>query len=108
MAYFSLVILMVLLPKPVRFTLAGYPNPARGFLRLRFGLPVNSQVDLAVFDANGRRVRTLLRAGAPRGTHELAWDGSDTRGRATANGVYFCRLVAGGNAIRTRKLVLVR
>jgi hypothetical protein len=52
-------------------------------------------------------VRTLVDAVVPPGHHDRAWDGKDSAGRPVASGVYFARLVAGGETAN-RKLVLVR
>jgi len=83
------------------------PNPASPFTRISFVVPSTTDASaLVVFDAGGRRVRGLGdNFGA--GLHEIAWDGTDDRGRAVKAGVYFYRLEAGG-ARFTRRLVLVR
>jgi subtilisin-like proprotein convertase family protein len=73
----------------------GYPNPFGDSATLRFGLPRSQQVELAVFDVRGRRVRVLARGSREAGVHTVIWDGRDDRGRPSASGVYFCRLHAG-------------
>ena len=72
------------------------PNPASGPMRIVFGLPREGQVDVAVIDAAGRRVRALASGSFNAGTHELKWDGRDDRGGATAPGIYFLRVQSGG------------
>jgi hypothetical protein len=84
-----------------------FPNPLWGHTRIRFELPVRGMTELAVYDAAGRRVRTLMRCTAGPGPGEYAWDGTDDAGRNLASGVYFLRLRA-GTAERTRKLVIIR
>ncbi len=81
------------------------PNPSRGAVRLSLELPVASAVEAVVYDAAGRRVATLARGVRPAGTHVIAWDGGDARGRRAAAGVYFVRASAGGS-IATRRVVL--
>jgi hypothetical protein len=83
------------------------PNPAAPFTRISFVVPSSAAPSaLVVFDAGGRRIRGLG-DGFGAGLHEVAWDGTDDRGRAVKAGVYFYRLEAGG-ARFTRRLVLVR
>ena len=50
---------------------------------------------LAIYDAVGQRVATLLSRRPERGTYAEAWSGRDEAGRALAGGVYFYQLEAG-------------
>lgn len=83
--------------------LAALPNPFNPKARFVFSLPAASAVQLAVFDAAGRRVATLL-DGAPRpaGEQAIAWDA-----RGLASGVYLARLEAAGRR-QEIKLTLLR
>jgi len=83
------------------------PNPFAGGTTIDFDLPSDSDVTLAVFDAAGRHVATLVRGVVPAGHHTAAWNGRDASGRRTASGVYHCRLDAGGRSL-VRRLVLLR
>jgi flagellar hook assembly protein FlgD len=69
-------------------------------------LPRAATVDVTVFDAAGRRVRTLLSGRAPAGRTSLAWDGGDARGRPAGAGLYFVR-AAGPDGAATRRLVRI-
>ncbi len=92
-----------------RFLLAPpRPNPARGPATIGFALPsAGGSARLAIFDATGRLVRTLLdRAVAP-GEQTLVWDGLASNGVLAPAGVYFVRLESAGASI-SRKLLLVR
>jgi hypothetical protein len=84
------------------------PNPFNPSTTIRFEVPgQGGHVSLAVFDVNGRRVRTLKDGWASGGPHTARWDGRDAQGRPAASGVYFCRLQVSG-ASESRKMVLVR
>lgn len=94
---------------PARYALhACRPNPFNPRTTIRYDLPEPASVDLAVYDLNGRRVRTLLG-----GVHEaagaraVAWDGRDDRGRSLGSGVYLCRMTA-GTFRETKRMLLVR
>lgn len=83
------------------------PNPFNPQTALRYGLAAAGPARLEIFDARGRRVRTLLDGARAAGDHVAVWDGRDDHGRAAPSGVYFCRLSAGG-AVSQQKLQLVR
>ena len=61
---------------------------------ISYTLPAPGRVSLAVYDAAGRQVRTLLNA-APQtaGPRSVAWDGLDRDGRPVPPGPYGWRLV---------------
>jgi len=86
---------------------APQPNPARARVAIRYTLDATRQTLLQVHDLTGRAVRTLCASSMKRGAYSVTWDGRDPHGRSLANGVYFCRLKAGGY-VGTEKLVLQR
>jgi photosystem II stability/assembly factor-like uncharacterized protein len=85
---------------------APWPNPSRGTTRFTLDLPSRGWASVAVFDAAGRRVRTLNAGVLEPGRHELAWDGTDERGSRAQAGVYFVRAGTGADAV-TRRVVRV-
>jgi hypothetical protein len=97
-------------PPPARgvvLSLENSPNPFNPATAIRFELARAADVVLAVYDASGARVATLVDARLPAGRHRARWNGADGRGARVASGVYFCRLEAAGEE-RTRKLVLLK
>lgn len=76
----------------VTFLAPGAPNPFSGTLRLRFGLARPGVADLSIFDAAGRRVRTVASGPYGPGRYSIAWDGRDASGGSAAPGLYFVRL----------------
>lgn len=83
------------------------PNPMQDGCVLRFGLPHASQVTLAIYDQQGRRVRTLAGGEHSAGEHTARWDARDDHGRPVASGLYFARLVVEGRRL-TQRFVTVR
>ncbi|MEQ1831836.1 MAG: expansin EXLX1 family cellulose-binding protein [Candidatus Eisenbacteria bacterium] len=71
------------------------PNPSRHRAVLGFDTAREGDVLLRLYDASGRRVRTLVRQHFAAGRHQVLWNGTDDAGRAVAPGVYFCRVTAG-------------
>jgi hypothetical protein len=93
---------------PARPALLGAaPNPFNPATAIRFSLARPARVRLLVFDVTGALVRTLADRVFDAGTHAVAWDGRDGRGRELASGAYSCRLEADG-AREAKKLILLR
>jgi hypothetical protein len=93
-------------PGPAFALGAPSPSPFGSSTQLSFALPLASAVTLEVYDASGRRVRTLARGAFAAGVHELAWDGRGEDGSPVAAGVLFVRLRAGGQEAVRRVVAL--
>lgn len=78
------------------------PNPCRDRTTLVFRSPAEGRVTLAVFDASGRLLRTLVEGPLKAGRHAFAFDASRLR-----TGIYFVRLTT-DEATRTEALRIVR
>jgi hypothetical protein len=79
------------------------PNPSRRPVSFHVcSVPDAGPVELRIYDASGRIVRTL-RHSRPSGL--LVWDGRDSKGSFLPAGVYFCRMAGRGEAV---ELVLIR
>lgn len=72
--------------------LGAFPSPFATHVALTVDLTRPGRASLAVFDAAGRRVRALLDASLPAGSHPVRWDGRDEANRSVPAGVYFVRL----------------
>jgi hypothetical protein len=80
------------LGEPRHYTTSIRPNPMYGQAQVLFDLPESAVVRLALYDATGRFVRTLINGPRVEGSHAIDWDGTDEAGRPVPNGVYFCRI----------------
>jgi hypothetical protein len=87
--------------------LGARPSPLLPGGALAFTLPRGGSARLELFDAGGRRVRTLGGSAFDAGEHRLVWDGADEGGRPCPGGVYLARLRGAGQE-RAAKVVLVR
>ncbi len=83
------------------------PNPFAPTTRITFSLPKTLEVNMSIYNVEGRRVANLLDERLDAGRHDVAWDGKDASGRPVAPGVYWYSLRTGGKAL-TRKMVLVK
>lgn len=76
-----------------------FPNPAVGRSTFRFSLPVPTQVNLSIYDVQGRLVRTLVNAPYPAGRFTVSWDGHSDDSHPAATGIHFVRLEAAGQHV---------
>lgn len=82
------------------------PHPGRGGLRFSFTLAGETPVTVVVFDAHGRRIRTLAAGTFPRGVHPMTWDGREESGALASAGIYFYQLAVPGRTLSRRGLLL--
>jgi hypothetical protein len=95
-------------PGDFRWRLAqNTPNPCINTTQIRYELARSARVRIAVYDALGRRVRTLVAATQEPGEHTARWDGCNDRGERVSSGVYFYNMEAGDFAA-TRKMLVLR
>jgi glucose/arabinose dehydrogenase len=93
---------------PTDFALAqNYPNPFNSDTIIRFSLPFDTGTRLTIYNLAGQTVRRLVDGPASAGAQVITWDGTDSRGRQVATGVYAYRLETQDRQ-QTRKLLLLR
>jgi hypothetical protein len=94
---------------PERFELTqNYPNPFNPSTQIRFALPAQSKVTLAIFDILGRQIRTIVNnESKPAGVYNVEWDGRNSNGIIMPSGTYFMRLQSGTYS-ETKKLMLLK
>ena len=68
------------------------PNPAHHACTVRFRLAREGRTALAIYDASGRRIRSLMSGRSAAGDREVRWDGRDDAARSVPEGVYLVRL----------------
>lgn len=82
------------------------PNPNPSGAVLAFSLEATMNVQLSIYDLQGRLVETLIDGALPVGEHSVQWQNS--RGATGVSpGVYYARLSSDGTS-RTRKLLVIR
>jgi hypothetical protein len=83
------------------------PNPFSTETTISYNLQSAGTVRLEVYTLSGRLVRTLVDRPIGAGSHQVVWDGKDSRGRDVGSGVYYYRLDA-GTGVRAGKMILLR
>jgi flagellar hook assembly protein FlgD len=85
-----------------------HPNPFRDTTTIPYTLDRSAPVQIAVYDAQGRHIRTLADDLLPAGNHTARWDGLTEEGAPLADGVYYLRLTIAGLSIASQGMVLAR
>jgi len=93
---------------PAAFVLEhNYPNPFNAETQIRYELPYNCRVKLAVFNLLGREVKELVNESQTPGLHEASFKAGEL-----PSGVYFYKLMAigtdGQSYQLTKKLMLMK
>ncbi len=84
-----------------------YPNPFNPQTTVAFDLARSGDVELAIYNILGRKVKTVFDGKLLKGHHEFDWDGTNDAGTSIASGVYFYRLQT-ASATKARKMLLLK
>ncbi len=90
------------------FTLyQNYPNPFNPSTTIQYNVPKAGDVEVNIFDIQGRLVRSLAKTFYQAGDHSLVWDSRSNSGAIVASGTYFCQVLFNGSSL-VKKLVLIK
>jgi len=93
---------------PTVFSLAqNHPNPFNATTEIRYGLPLESEINLTIYNLMGQKVRTLVNEHQSAGYKIVNWDGKNEKGQEVSSGIYFCRIKAGDYSA-TKKMVFLK
>ena len=84
-----------------------YPNPFNPTTTVRFNLPEEAHVTLAIYTYTGQLVKKLVNHTLAAGQHSFKWDGTNSSNNTVAGGVYFYKLQT-AEQVLTKKLVLLK
>ena len=79
-----------------------YPNPFNPITAIDYGLTQNSDVQISIYDINGRLITTLIHEFQIAGYHSITWDAS-----SYSSGIYFLNMSADEIA-ETKKMILIK
>ncbi len=83
-------------------SIQNFPNPFNPETNIQYNLHSDSEVNIQIFDVQGKRVRSLVNEHQSAGSHTLRWDGLSDNGNHVPSGVYFLRLSTGSETVSTR------
>jgi hypothetical protein len=93
---------------PASFELAqNFPNPFNPETQIKFELHRAGLAELSVYNLTGERLRLLVSAHLPAGTHTFKWDGKDEAGKSLSSGIYLYRLRHGALE-KSRTMLLLK
>ncbi len=89
-----------------------HPNPFNGRIHTSYQMPAAGRVQIELFDALGRSVRSWAQRADRPGHATWSWDGRNTAGRSVASGVYVVRFrffsEVGALQTQIRRIALLR
>jgi hypothetical protein len=94
-------------PPYAGFGLSCHPNPCNPAATIDFSLASAQHANLAIYDAQGRLIKTLVDGTLAGGSHSIIWNGTNESGARVASGVYFSRINA-DKKFATKKILLLR
>ena len=93
---------------PAKYTLAqNYPNPFNPSTVIKYGLPKDGDVEIAIYNVTGQRVRLLVSTEMKAGMHEVSWDGRNDAGHSLPSGIYFYRMRT-SSFNEVKKLIMIK
>lgn len=85
-----------------------YPNPFSTPTQIAYQLERAGRVQLRIYDAAGRLIRTLADELQSGGEHRIVWEGLTDRGQRAAAGTYLYELSIDGQAKSARTMILLK
>jgi hypothetical protein len=93
---------------PTEFSCSqNYPNPFNSSTTIKYGLPVDSDISLTIYNLLGQRVKTVnMKQSA--GYKSFTWDRTDNAGNIVGSGMYFYVLKAGDKFQANKKMLVLK
>ena len=91
------------IPLPSDYILyPAYPNPFNPVAIIEFGLPIENNASVVIYDITGREVTRIINKFLPAGYHKVKWVAHNQ-----ASGIYFVRMIS-GEFIKVQKIMLIK
>ncbi len=92
--------------KPFVLDFSIFPNPASDIVNIRFESGYVGQINVSVFDFNGRLTDIIYKGETLDGSLNLSWNGRTEIGKRVRSGVYFC-VVEFGEIRISRTMIII-
>lgn len=79
-----------------------YPNPFNPSTNIEFSISKKTNIDLTIYDINGRKISKLINSILETGNYKVQWNAE-----IYPSGVYFYKL-SSGNSVITKKMILIK
>jgi len=84
-----------------------YPNPFNPVTTISYQLPLDSEVELIIYNIKGQKVKTLVNETIPAGEHSVVWNGKSDQDRSVSSGIYFYKLKTKEDS-KIKKMILLK
>ena len=84
-----------------------YPNPFNPTTKIAYSIPERGNVQVRIYDVNGKETKILQTGMQESGEHTLTWDSRNAGGTTVTSGVYFYQ-VQYNNSILTKKMIYLK
>ncbi len=92
---------------PNRFSLyQNYPNPFNPSTTIEYQVSKRSNVEVTIYDIDGRLVKTLLNSVQYPGQYSIQWNGQNDNGNMVSSGTYFYQISSDDNQLVKKMLLL--
>ncbi|MFO7896306.1 MAG: choice-of-anchor Q domain-containing protein, partial [Candidatus Cloacimonadales bacterium] len=94
--------------------ISSYPNPfypqrsARNSSNIHLDLAESGQIEFAIYNIKGQKVKSLLDAYSELGRFELQGDGKDDLGQPLASGTYLIKLAVNQELRQAKKITVLK
>src|SRR3989339_97081 len=85
-----------------------YPNPFNLSTTIPVSMPVQSEVEISVYNIIGNQIKTIYKGTLGSGKHWFRWDGTDDKGNIISSGIYFYRLSDNSKIDMIKKMILMK
>lgn len=77
-----------------------FPNPMRDLSRIVYSLPLNTWMEIALYDITGRKLQILYSGMNRKGKYEMEWESGQIE-----DGVYYIRIQTSEGSVSTRIII---
>jgi photosystem II stability/assembly factor-like uncharacterized protein len=85
-----------------------YPNPFNPETTISYSLSKRAEVELAVYNVKGQKVKVLAIGTQEKGKHTATWNGKDLHNNQVSSGSYFYKLKVDGKTVAVKKCMLLK
>ncbi len=87
--------------------MSNYPNPFNPSTTISYQLKEQSNIEIAIYNIKGQKVKTLVSEVLTEGEHSVVWNGRDYNNDQVGSGIYFYSIRT-PDYFSTRKMILMK
>lgn len=85
-----------------------FPNPFNNQTSIHYYIPINTHINIQIFDLNGALVKTLINKSQLAGYHEVKWNGQSRNYNIVSSGIYIYKLNTRSGQSLTGKCIFLK